>query len=90
MRDIQGRSFPRARILLADGHRATLLAVESFLKTDYDAVGAFKELQFWRTKDLVSPSPFLPQRFLIRPGLSRVPPGVARRHNASIRGRHYS
>ena len=42
MRDIQGRSFPRARILLADDHRATLLAIESFLKTDYDVVGALR------------------------------------------------
>ena len=39
------RSCPRTRILLADDHRATLLAVESFLKTAYNVVGACTDAQ---------------------------------------------
>jgi DNA-binding NarL/FixJ family response regulator len=42
---MQGRSFPRSRILLADDHRATLLAVKSFLETDYSVVGAVSDGQ---------------------------------------------
>ncbi len=37
---MQERSCPRARILLADDHRATLLAVQSFLEADYNVVAA--------------------------------------------------
>jgi DNA-binding NarL/FixJ family response regulator len=36
---MKGRSFPRSRIVLADDHKATVAALESFLKTDYDVVG---------------------------------------------------
>ena len=33
------RSVNRLRIVLADDHKATVAAVESFLETDYDVVG---------------------------------------------------
>lgn len=36
---MKGKSFPRSRIVLADDHRATVAAVESFLETDYDVIG---------------------------------------------------
>lgn len=42
---MQGRSFPRSRIVLADDHRATLLAVKSFLETDYNVVDAVSDGQ---------------------------------------------
>ena len=40
---MQGGSFPRSRIVLADDHRATLLAVKLFLETDYNVVGAVSD-----------------------------------------------
>jgi DNA-binding NarL/FixJ family response regulator len=40
---MQGRSFPRSRILLADDHLETLLALKSFLETDYNVVGAVSD-----------------------------------------------
>jgi DNA-binding NarL/FixJ family response regulator len=42
---MQGRSFPRSRIVLADDHRPTLLAVQSFLEADYNVVGAVSDGQ---------------------------------------------
>ena len=42
---MQGRSFPRSRIVLADDHRPTLLAVQSFLEADYNLVGAVSDGQ---------------------------------------------
>ena len=35
----------RRRIVLADDHRATLLAVESFLQSDYNVIGAVSDGQ---------------------------------------------
>jgi DNA-binding NarL/FixJ family response regulator len=37
---MKGRSFPRPSILLADDHRATRVAVASFLEASYNVVGA--------------------------------------------------
>lgn len=42
---MQGRSFPRSRIVLADDHQQTLLAVQSFLEADYNVVGAVSDGQ---------------------------------------------
>jgi DNA-binding NarL/FixJ family response regulator len=39
------KSPSRRRILLADDHRATLLAVESFLESDYNVIGAVSDGQ---------------------------------------------
>ena len=40
-----GRSFPRVRILLADDHQPTLLAVKSFLEAEHNIVGAVSDGQ---------------------------------------------
>ena len=42
---METKSSSRRRILLADDHRATLLAVESFLESDYNVIGAVSDGQ---------------------------------------------